>query len=93
MPGMNLTRAEAAERASVINVESYEVNLDLTRGERVFTSQTTVRFTATPGAASFIDAVTDTVRSVNLNGVELDPAEVADGIRIQLPIWPLRTSW
>ncbi|ALD64166.1 aminopeptidase N [Arthrobacter sp. LS16] len=85
MPGMNLTRAEAAERASVINVESYEVNLDLTRGERVFTSQTTVRFTATPGAASFIDAVTDTVRSVNLNGVELDPAEVADGIRIQLP--------
>ncbi|WP_417373534.1 aminopeptidase N [Glutamicibacter protophormiae] len=85
MPGMNLTRAEAAERASLINVESYEVNLDLTRGERVFTSQTTVRFTATPGAASFIDAVTDTVRSVKLNGIELDPAEVSDGIRIQLP--------
>ncbi|MFJ2620022.1 aminopeptidase N [Glutamicibacter sp. NPDC087344] len=85
MPGMNLTRAEATERANLINVQSYEVNLDLTQGERIFTSQTTVKFTGTPGTSSFIDAVTDTVRSVTLNGVELDPAEVSDGIRIQLP--------
>ena len=31
---MNLTRAEARERAALIDVESYEVNLDLTRGEK-----------------------------------------------------------
>lgn len=85
MPGMNLTRAEATERAGLLNVDSYEVNLDLTRGERVFTSKTTVRFTATEGVSTFIDAVTDTVRSINLNGVELDPTSHADGIRIQLP--------
>lgn len=85
MPGMNLTRAEATERAGLLNVDSYEVSLDLTRGERVFTSKTTVRFTATEGASTFIDAVTDTVRSINLNGVELDPSTHADGIRIQLP--------
>ena len=85
MPGMNLTRAEATERANLISVDSYEVNLDLTQGDRVFTSQTTVRFTAVEGASTFIDAVTDKVRSVTLNGVELDPAEVSDGVRIQLP--------
>ncbi len=85
MPGMNLTRAEAAERAQLINVDSYEVTLDLTQGDRIFTSQTTVRFTGVEGASTFIDAVTDKVRSVTLNGVELDLAEVSDGIRIQLP--------
>ncbi|MGX1590241.1 aminopeptidase N [Glutamicibacter sp. NPDC055491] len=85
MPGMNLTRAEASERANLLNVDSYEVSLDLTRGARVFTSKTTVRFSAIAGASTFIDAVTDSVRSINLNGVELDPAQHSDGIRIQLP--------
>ena len=81
---MNLTRAEARERAALIAVESYEVSLDLTRGEKVFASTTAVRFTATPGSSTFIDAVTHTVHSVTLNGRELDPAEVSDGVRIQL---------
>ena len=85
MPGMNLTRAEARERAELIAVDSYEVSLDLTRGEKVFGSTTAVKFTATPGSSTFIDAVTHTVHSVTLNGRDLDPAEVSDGIRIQLP--------
>ena len=85
MPGMNLTRAEARERAALITVDSYEVSLDLTRGGKVFGSTTTVKFTAAPGSSTFIDAVTDAVHSVTLNGRELDPAEVSDGIRIQLP--------
>nr|WP_306630899.1 aminopeptidase N [Arthrobacter ulcerisalmonis] len=82
---MNLTRAEARERAELINVESYDVSLDLTRGGEVFGSTTTVKFTASPGSASFIDAVTRTVHSVTLNGRSLDPATVSDGVRIQLP--------
>ncbi|SFT67744.1 aminopeptidase N [Arthrobacter sp. ov118] len=82
---MNLTRAEARERADLIDVESYEVKLDLTRGEKVFGSTTAVKFTAKPGSSTFIDAVTHAVHSVNLNGRELDPAEVSDGVRIQLP--------
>lgn len=85
MPGLNLTRAEARERAALLNVESYDVNLDLTRGGTVFGSTTVVRFSAAAGASTFIDAVTATVRRVTLNGVELDPAEVSDGVRIQLP--------
>ena len=44
-----------------------------------------MKFTATPGSSTFIDAVTDAVQSVTLNGRELDPAEVSDGVRIQLP--------
>lgn len=85
MPGMNLTRAEARERAELIIVESYEVSLDLTKGDKVFGTTTAVNFTAIPGSSTFIDAVTETVHSVTLNGRALDPSEVADGIRIQLP--------
>ena len=82
---MNLTRAEARERAELIDVESYDVNLDLTRGDEVFGSTTVVKFSARAGASTFIDAVTAAVHRVTLNGVALDPAEVSDGVRIQLP--------
>ncbi|ROQ38325.1 aminopeptidase N [Frondihabitans sp. PhB188] len=84
MPGENLTRIEAQERKSILDVSSYLVDLDLTRGDEVFGSTTTVAFTATEGASTFIDAFTRTVHSVTLNGTELDPAAVSDGIRIQL---------
>ncbi|MEG9248506.1 aminopeptidase N [Arthrobacter sp. Soc17.1.1.1] len=82
---MNLTRDEARARADLLTVHSYEVTLDLTRGERVFRSTTVVSFDAEPGTATFIDAVTDTVHRVELNGVPLDAAAVSDGVRIQLP--------
>ncbi|WP_261792430.1 aminopeptidase N [Arthrobacter sp. PM3] len=85
MPGLNLTRAEAANRAELLTVESYDVTLDLTKGARVFGSTTVVKFSAEPGSSTFIDAVTHAVHSVSLNGRELDPAEVSDGVRIQLP--------
>ena len=85
MPADNLTRVEASERSSLVSTQSYRVELDLTTGPEVFRSTSTVTFTATPGASTFIDAITRTVHSVTLNGVELEPAEVADGIRIQLP--------
>ncbi|MHA7282702.1 aminopeptidase N [Arthrobacter sp. TMS2-4] len=83
---MNLTRDEARTRADLLTVHSYDVTLDLTRGERVFRSTTVVSFDAHQGATTFIDAVTDTVHRVELNGVALDPSEVADGVRIQLPV-------
>jgi aminopeptidase N len=85
LPGLNLTRAEASGRAELITVESYDVSLDLTRGGKVFGSTTTVKFSARPGSSTFIDAVTSTVHSVTLNGRSLDPEDVSDGVRIQLP--------
>ncbi|WP_405217458.1 aminopeptidase N [Agrococcus sp. Ld7] len=84
MPGENLTRAEAQERASLVQVDSYDIALDLTSGDEVFRSTTTVRFTATEGATTFIDHISRTVHSVTLNGAELDPAAVNDGVRIRL---------
>ncbi|WP_111719015.1 aminopeptidase N [Homoserinimonas sp. OAct 916] len=84
MPGENLTRDEARERATLVNVSRYEIALDFTTGPETFLSTTTVAFTASAGASTFIDAITRTVHSVTLNGVELDPAAVSDGVRIQL---------
>jgi len=86
MPGQNLTRIEAQERAAALEVQSYQVEIDLTQGAEFFGSTTRVRFTSkTPGISTFIDAITNSVHSVVLNGEVLDPAVVSDGIRIQLP--------
>ncbi|MBG6217610.1 aminopeptidase N [Arthrobacter sp. CAN_A6] len=81
---MNLTRDEARSRAELLRVQSYDITLDLTRGETAFGSTTVVHFEAAQGASTFIDAVTETVHRVNLNGVDLDPSVVSDGVRIQL---------
>ena len=82
MPGENLTRIEAQERKALVDVQSYEIALDLTTSETTFRSATVVRFTASEGASTFIDAITSAVHSVTLNGTVLDG--VADGTRIQL---------
>ncbi|MDF2808516.1 MAG: aminopeptidase, partial [Cellulosimicrobium sp.] len=84
MPGENLTRAEASERAAIVDVQSYEVELDLTTGATTFASTTVVRFTATEGASTFVDLVAPTVREVVLNGRSLDPAEVFADSRLAL---------
>ena len=83
MPGDNLTRLEAQERKALLNVDSYDVTLDLTTGAEVFRSTTVVRFAAKPGASTFIDAFTRTVHSIELNGETVDTS-AADGVRIQL---------
>ncbi len=84
MPGENLTRVEAQERKSLVSVASYDVTLDVTTGDEIFRSTTVVTFDATPGASTFIDAMTRTVHSVTLNGAPLDAAAVSDGVRIRL---------
>ncbi|WP_449060289.1 aminopeptidase N [Planomonospora algeriensis] len=69
----NLTRDEARERARLLSVQSYAVELDLTEGEERFESVTTVRFTSTrAGAETFIDLAGAKVRKAVLNGAELD---------------------
>ncbi|REJ04727.1 aminopeptidase N [Microbacterium bovistercoris] len=84
MPGENLTRIEAQERRDVIDTQSYEVTLDLTKGEEVFGSRSVVRFTATPGAFTFIDLIARDVREISLNGEQLDPSAVFADSRIAL---------
>ncbi|HNQ06202.1 MAG TPA: aminopeptidase N [Tetrasphaera sp.] len=85
MPGTNLTRAEAQDRAAIVATESYVVKLDLTTSPETFRSVTTVRFTATPGASSFIDLIAPSVEAITLNGESLDPATHFADSRISLP--------
>ncbi|HET6152956.1 MAG TPA: aminopeptidase N [Marmoricola sp.] len=85
MPGTNLTREEAQTRAQLIDVDSYTIELDLTTGEKTFTSTTTIAFTATePGGSTFADLVDATIHEITLNGETLDPAEVHADSRIRL---------
>ncbi|WP_225101490.1 aminopeptidase N [Streptomyces sp. CoH27] len=88
MPGTNLTREEAQQRAELLTVDSYEIDLDLSGAQEggTYRSVTMVRFdVARGGAESFIDLVAPTVHEVTLNGDALDPAEVFADSRIALP--------
>ncbi|MGC9538081.1 aminopeptidase N [Streptomyces sp. UG1] len=95
MPGENLSRDEARERAALLAVDGYDVSLDVrsalggsdsgSGAPRTFRSVTTIRFRcAEPGASSFADLIAPSVTAVSLNGRDLDPSEVFDGSRITL---------
>ncbi|MFI7503406.1 aminopeptidase N [Streptomyces sp. NPDC049687] len=88
MPGTNLTREEAQQRAKLLTVDSYEIDLDLSGAQEggTYRSVTTVRFdVAENGAESFIDLVAPAVHEVTLNGDPLDADEVFKDSRIALP--------
>ena len=83
MPGANLSRDEARQRATELSIDHYDVAIDLTRGPSRFGSTTTVRFCAT-STQTFIEFTAAGVQSIVLNGVRLDPAVAFDGNRIAL---------
>jgi aminopeptidase N len=73
----NLTRDQAIERAALVTVDNYRIELDLTDGngapgERAFRSKTTVTFDALAGADTVLDIAADTLHSATLNGTEID---------------------
>ena len=85
MPGTNLTRDEAATRASLLDVTSYTVDLDLMSAtqpdQATFGSVTTLEFTCRePGSSTFADLVAPHVREITLNG---RPPRPRDGVRRQ----------
>ncbi len=80
----NLTRDEARDRAHLLDVESYRVELDLTGGDTTFRSVTTVSFRcARAGASTFIDLSAPAVREITLNGAQVS-LDRFDGDRIAL---------
>ncbi|MFE9789908.1 aminopeptidase N [Nocardia salmonicida] len=93
MSAPNLTRDQAVERATVVAVQNYRIELDLTDQPRgagsevsdTFGSKTTVSFTATPGASTYIDLVAQRVQSAVLNGVALDVSAYDESTGIALP--------
>ena len=72
MPGLNITRAEAQERARHLKVDHYDITLDVTTGAENFRAKTVVQFSATPGYDTFIDAVGTKVITATLNGSPID---------------------
>ncbi|MEU1375927.1 aminopeptidase N [Streptomyces triculaminicus] len=87
MPGTNLTREEAQQRARLLTVDAYEIDLDLSGAQEggTYRSVTTVRFEAAEAGDSFIDLVAPAVHEVVLNGAALDAGEVFRDSRIALP--------
>ena len=82
----NLTRAEAQERASLIESHAFDVRLDLTTGAETFATTTTAQFGCrAPGSSTWIDLIAPSVTSVVLNGASLDIAACFEGSRISLP--------
>ncbi|MFD0417536.1 aminopeptidase N [Streptomyces sp. NPDC127108] len=99
MPGTNLTREEAQQRAKLLTVDSYEIDLDLSgaqgggtthsseaeSGGGTYRSVTTVRFdSAEANAETFIDLIAPAVHEVVLNGHALEVGAVFRDSRIAL---------
>jgi aminopeptidase N len=87
----NLTREQAEQRAALLEVQSYTIDLDLTDGsggpgEKTFRSTTTVRFRShETGATTWIDLVAEQAERAVLNGVDLDLLHYREDKGIVLP--------
>ena len=81
--GVNITRLEANERSTIVQTQTYEVELDLSTRDDTFGSRTTVHFTAREGNSTWIDFIAPKVQRIELNGESLDTG-IYDGFRIPL---------
>lgn len=68
----SLRRDEAAVRAALLDVASYDVSLDLASDEKTFRSRTTIRFTSA-GGETFCDLKPYAVHAITLDGRAVDP--------------------
>lgn len=86
MPTENLTRDEAAHRATLVGDVDTTVHLDLTRGPTTFDVTADLTFRCDePGVETFVDCSARQVHEVTLNGRSLDLDEVVTETRITLP--------
>jgi aminopeptidase N len=75
----SLTVREANIRASSIRVTSYDVELDLTRGDTEFGSRSTIEFDSLDRQSTWVDIQPATLISVRLNGRPVDIAMLYEG--------------
>jgi aminopeptidase N len=79
------TKEEAQARTALIDVDSYDIFLDLAGDPGSFRTQTEIRFRChQPGAASFANLRASTVSLLRLNGRDIDPATVLTGGLLKL---------
>jgi aminopeptidase N len=75
----SLTVDEARARADLLTVVSYDVDLDLTRGDKVFRSRSEIAFRAARDAETFVDVKPLDLVAVRLDDQPLNPSDLADG--------------
>ena len=75
----SLSQTEAEARARLVEVRSYAVDLDLTRGAEVFGSTTVIRFGCAGPGTTFVELRPATLHRAVLNGRELRPEDLTDG--------------
>ena len=68
MTSINLTREEAVQRSRMIEVDHYDVTLDLKYSDTHFLSTTKVSFTSQEIGSTFIDLRAEEIQEVRLNG-------------------------
>src|SRR5262245_22912269 len=75
----SLSRAEAVERARLLRVDDYDIDLDLTGDGSTFTSTTSIRFSCVePGAETYVEIRPAELIEARLNGTALDVSRLAD---------------
>ncbi len=88
----NLTRAEARDRASLLDTERYAISIDLSgsavdRPDEQFVSTTTLTFSARAAGTTHVDLIGDRVLAASLDGEPLDPAAFT-GSRLPFSVGP-----
>ena len=83
---LSLGREEAQQRAGLLTVDRYDIEVDLTDladGDALRARSTITFRCATPGASTFVDCLAD-VEEATLNGAPVDSADARQG-RLPLP--------
>src|SRR6266849_2464221 len=88
-----LNRDEARRRRRLLSDLSYQIRLNIERGDDTFESDVLLRFACVDqDESTFIDLVAPHVDLIELNGKRIVPGEVYDGFRIQLDGLEARNS-
>ncbi len=73
MSGLNISSLEAAQRSAHLQVQSYDITLNIVPGLTTFYSKSVVHFTCNEvGYSTFIDAPAHSIISATLNGSPID---------------------
>ena len=82
---LNISQAEARQRAQLIQKVSYQVKVQLDPTLDTFVCESFIKFSATENTPTWIDLIAPKVNSIVLNGKALSVDDAFNGARIVLP--------
>lgn len=83
---LNIGQIQAQERSQLVNDVKYQVSVHLDPKLDTFLCESTIQFSAKPGASTWVDLIAPEVLAVVLNGESLPVSEIYNGARINLAI-------